>query len=219
MPDGHVSDEFIFASLSAWIVKPHQKSLKDTAQEITQSLNMSASFSDLTQEWFANCYSDLFDNNKIQPDISLDSWNKTFPPQGRQDIALPIQILEKIHVNPLEATLFLAALTKASKQFKDLRMLLLALRNTEGESKGKVSIILSWYSGPDKWRAININRVNLSYNENEKETTLLVNKLFRDVPSILPSLDNPGVYIDKKNSKIMVLDFNNTVSHYYIRAL
>jgi len=105
-PGGAFSEEFLLASLTAWTQKP-AKSVKDRAKTLLNTIE-GADFEN--QMWFKGCYALL---QELMQKRQLIRFKDTFPPQKEKQhvIYTSSQILEGSRPNPLEAALFMKALS------------------------------------------------------------------------------------------------------------
>ncbi len=217
MPHGPVPKKYLLASLTAWTMNPHPD-VKDMSKEIKHGLTKGSEF---VRKWFGRCYSKFFPTQRpLEPQGPfLD---------GEQRLMLPSEILSQIqedegkigaHVDPLEACLFLATLTRVheKREFRNVRLALFVLENKDAEQKA--DFLLSW-SVSEKWYAISMNDVdNKSFDDNKKNATRLLNDMLNKQPHILKDINTSGVYYNSKNTDIIALDFQKAASHFYIRGL
>jgi hypothetical protein len=222
MPHKPVSKKYLLASLAAWTMNPHPN-LKEMSKEIKKGVSKRTGFA---KNWFAHCYLKFFQastsHNPLVNIISISA----FPLVGEQQVRLPLDILSDIqeeggggsYVNPLEACLFLAALTKVHdrKEFRNVRLVLFFLEHKDAVQK--TEFLLSWFDFK-KWNAISMNHVDKPFDENKQNASRLLNEMLDKKPQIVQDLDSSGVFYKGKDTDLIALDFNKAASYFYIRGL
>lgn len=204
-PNGEaVPVDFVLASLTAWTVPPIE-SLAKIVEQLQNGIGRAAVRSSVDR-WFASCYRRFFQNPSRNPDfVQVSSAKVTFPGTGRQTIRSFSDILDEHTADPLEAALFLGALSRATYG-KRLRLALFAVSESQDQPAAK-TILFSWSTDSVSWHAVNLAQANgKGFADNEELASKQVTKLLADHPEIIPALKDPGVFIEK-GQQAVALDF------------
>ena len=208
-----IPKDFLIASLTAWVQSSDDR-LKEVGQWLLGECESDTASLSLADKWFATCYRRLFYGHLRA--ITIDSSLNILPMQGEQEIRTVSQILQEGKADPLEAALLVAALTKAARGTQHVRTVLFTLPESADQPETR-SFLLSW-PVQDGWRALDLVKATMSYEENENVASSRVNMLLRESPTIVDELDTDGVYIDEGES-IVALDFARAAEYFDIRGL
>jgi hypothetical protein len=208
-----VPKDFLIASLTAWVQSSDDR-LKKLAEWLLEECESDTASLSLADKWFASCYRKLFGGDL--PAITIASSFNIFRMQGVQTIRTPSQILQQGKADPLEAALLVAALSKPTLEKLGVRLVLFTLPESADSSETR-SFLLSW-PVEDKWCALDLVKVTMSYEDNQNVASSRVAKLLEESPMIIDSLNTDGVYIDEKEC-IVALDFAEAAGHFGIRGL
>lgn len=199
-----VSEEFLLASLTAWIQKP-APIVKEQALDLIKDIEGN----DLERQWLKQCY-DLLGTKQFI------STMESFPPAKgkRQAILTPSQILEGARPYPLEAALLIGALTKAVANQIRVRLILFI------PDRQKPNFLLAWQDSYG-WHALDVALASSkSFEENESQTSSQLNKLLTEYSDILDDdqMKVRGVFL-KPDYATVALDFVRAANYFFIRSL
>lgn len=192
-PGDTVSDEFLLASLTAWTQWPAD-SVKKKANELYKMIKGK----DRERQWFKQCYNLL---REKQPVL----FSEPFPPQQKkeQEIYTPSQILNNAQPTPLEAVLFIGALSKAVADRVRVRLTMIVIDRQNPE------FILAWQDMNKQWHGFDAAFASMKgFDENERQTTAKLHQLFTDQPDLLEDeqMKERGVFL-KPDRETVALDF------------
>jgi hypothetical protein len=196
-PGDTVSEEFLLSSLTAWTQWPAD-SVKRKANELYQMIKGK----DHERQWFRQCYNLL----REKQHVSVSEPSEPFPPQQKkeQKIYTPSQILNNALPTPLEAVLFMGALSKAVADRVRVRLMLIVVDRQNPE------FILAWQDMNRQWHGFDAALAAIKkFDENESQTTAKLHKLFTDQPDLLEDeqMKERGVFL-KPDRKTVALDFD-----------
>jgi len=205
-----VPQDFMFASLTTWTVTadPAVMRLLDQLQRgLRHGLDRSGS------RWFAQCYARVFHNPS---GVQVSSAPILFPPQARQTVRTPSQVLESGDANVLEAALLIGALSRARFRHK-VQLVLFAVPQNQSQSSPK-DIFLSWSTDEVTWQAIDLAEANsLSFDDNEKSAAARVMKLLADDPEMSAALKETGVFLNSSHP-VLALNFLKADQTFHMTA-
>jgi len=206
-----VSKNFLLACLTAWS-QYGDTNLKEFAQKMIKGIQRRDTPDKSTYEWFKTCYS-LFqctDGIEITPIAA-------FPPTDCQKISPSVNVWEEKLSNPLEAALFIGALTEKSFAYKRFGMRTVMFIFPQTAASPQQTFCFSWSVDGVNWKAVNMEHANsMTFEDNEKQTTMKLKSLLEKKAEILNALEEKGVYI---GDATYAVDFKKAAEKFGIRSL
>jgi hypothetical protein len=195
-PNGKsVDPKYLFASLSAWVIKP-----SPTVKEKVESCLESSAEG---EKEIAICYQQLFKSN--QP-YFISSRGVVFPKSDEQVVEPLAKVIQRRgKISALEAGLLLAATMQLDKSGVSPKPSMVFVPiDANNPSKGK-AIYVVW-NDLDKrtWRGVNMQDIkNMSFDENVKNSSAALKNIL-NYANLRKQLDTKGVFIDNDKSVIMI---------------
>ena len=211
-PDNEpVPQDLLLASLSAW-TQHRSPELRDQARQLFNRLPRSLDDEAFALQWFSISYRKFFRD----PDgFGVIHLQEVFA--GEQEIRVPEDLLRAKRVDPLEAALFLVALSNAVEGDLRVRPVLLALQDEDAAAGGK-AIVLAW-STENRWHGLDLAQAaTLTFEQNEPQASRRVAETLATNGTMLDELKRTGVYISEPKQTIAV-DLKRAAQHFGIQPL
>jgi hypothetical protein len=205
--------EFLLAGLSAW-AQANDAAVKKKS-ELLHDFQFIGDPKKLANAWMERCYNALF---AAKSGLRISPSRYPFPPADCRIISTPNQILERTMADPLEGILFFCALSKKASQLLGMRLALLT-KGVGSEPPNSQGYLLAWSTEPHIWQALDFSHAgSLNFVENVKVATGQLQQVIANKPEILTSLDQSGVFLEKRSS-LVAIDFSRAAKYYNIKGL
>ncbi len=184
--DSELPKRLILASLGAWVQK---QPVRDEAKTLLDSLEPEPVFERFAAKWFDGLCSHYLQGADAPLILRPPASGWRIPPSGEQTIRTSETLLTLLEdagpargvwVDGIEATLFLAALTKHTYDFKQLRTAMFARLSDENGVKTP-EFFIAWTADGSSWSALNVSRAReQSCEENRQASSRWLNHLLAE---------------------------------------
>jgi hypothetical protein len=206
-----VPQDFLLASLTTWTATADPAVMR-LVNQLRHGIRPGVDRLSISR-WFRESYLRVFHNSS---GVQVSPAPVLFPPQRRQTVRTPSQVLEIGEANALEAALLMCALSRATFRHK-VQLVLFAAPQNQSQSSSK-NILLSWSIDDVNWQAIDFAKVNsMSFNDNEKSATAQVGKLLAGEPEMLAAFKDTGVFLNRSHP-VLALNILRADQNYHMTA-